>query len=94
MYDTAYPDAKDYSEVIITVIRDESGPIFRPSATYQITIPDTTPIGSSIIAVDAIDPDNVSASSTNLHTVLTSFNFNQSCVQLMVFIKHNCYYIQ
>lgn len=59
VYDTAYPDAKDYSEVVISVIRDESGPIFRPSATYQITIPETTAIGNNFIDVEAIDPDNV-----------------------------------
>ncbi|KAH3873284.1 hypothetical protein DPMN_036516 [Dreissena polymorpha] len=51
---------RDVSQVIITVLRDESGPIFQPSATYQVTIPETTPIGNNVIVVTAVDPDNVS----------------------------------
>lgn len=60
VYDSAYPNARDTSDVVISVFRDESGPIFQPSATYQITIPETTPIGNEVLDVDAIDPDGVS----------------------------------
>ena len=60
VYDSAYPSARDTCDVLISVLRDESGPIFQPSATYQITIPETTPIGSEVLNVDAIDPDGVS----------------------------------
>ena len=60
MYDSAYPNAQDTADVVISVIRDEQGPIFQPSATYQITIPETTPIGNEVLTVNAIDPDGVS----------------------------------
>ena len=60
VYDSAYPNAQDTSDVVITVLRDEQGPIFQPSATYQITIPETTPIGNEILEVNAIDADGVS----------------------------------
>ena len=60
VYDTSYPTVRDTSTVLISVIRDEAGPVFTPSATYQVTIPETTDIGSSILDVNAFDQDGVS----------------------------------
>ena len=59
-YDTAYPNAQDTADVTITVVRDATGPIFQPSATYQVTIPETLEIGSVAIDTNAIDQDGVS----------------------------------
>ena len=56
-YDTAYPTNRATSDVIISVARDEFGPVFTPSATYEITIPETTSIGSQVITVLAVDQD-------------------------------------
>ncbi|KAL5018737.1 hypothetical protein ScPMuIL_004459 [Solemya velum] len=56
-YDTAYPSARATTDVQINVIRDPNAPIFIPSATYEITIPDSQSIGSSFISVSANDQD-------------------------------------
>lgn len=59
VYDSVYPSARDTSTVLISVARDVNGPIFQPSATYQITIPETTAVSRIIIDVNATDPDGV-----------------------------------
>ncbi|KAK3089813.1 hypothetical protein FSP39_006721 [Pinctada imbricata] len=56
-YDTAYPANRATADVFISVTRDEFGPVFQPSATYQITIPESTSIGSNVITVLAVDQD-------------------------------------
>ncbi|KAJ8318063.1 hypothetical protein KUTeg_003154 [Tegillarca granosa] len=56
-YDTAYPSNQATTDVFISVTRNQFGPEFRPSATYETTIPDTTPIGNVVLNVLAIDQD-------------------------------------
>ena len=56
-YDSAYPTNRATADVFISVTRDEFGPVFQPSATYQITIPESTAIGNNIITVLAVDQD-------------------------------------
>ena len=58
-YDTLCPINKATADVTINVIRDNAGPVYRPSTSYQVTIPETLDVGSIFISVDAIDADGV-----------------------------------
>ncbi|XP_065921690.1 protocadherin Fat 4 isoform X2 [Magallana gigas] len=43
--------------VNIGVVRNENGPVFRPSNTYSTTVEDTIPLGYSVIFLTATDAD-------------------------------------
>ena len=55
-FDTAYPDVKDTSDVVITVTRNLNPPIFQ-FPRYQDTIPETFGLGEVILCVSATDSD-------------------------------------
>ncbi|XP_041364043.1 protocadherin Fat 4-like [Gigantopelta aegis] len=57
-YDDAYPYTQATSDVTVTVIRNENGPVFIPSATYERTISEDVIIGTSVVSVSAIDRDS------------------------------------
>ncbi|RUS85645.1 hypothetical protein EGW08_006591, partial [Elysia chlorotica] len=57
-YDSAYASNRATSDVTIRVLRNVNGPIFVPSATYEITVSETTSIGTGLISVLAQDRDD------------------------------------
>lgn len=56
-YDSAYPSNRATTDVTIFVLRNVNGPIFIPSATYQQSVQEDIPIGTSILTVSAQDRD-------------------------------------
>ncbi|XP_046579035.1 protocadherin Fat 4-like [Haliotis rubra] len=56
-FDTAYPTARATSDVTIVVIRNENGPSFLPSATYETQVSEDVVIGTSILQITAVDQD-------------------------------------
>ena len=59
VYDIAYPEDRDATNVTITVDRNPSPPVFNPQQ-YSRTINESYPIGLSLVQLIASDPDNVS----------------------------------
>lgn len=59
VYDIAYPEDRDATNVTITVDRNPSPPVFIPPQ-YLRTINESYPIGLSLVQLTATDPDNVS----------------------------------
>ena len=55
-FDTAYPDVKDTSDVVITVTRNLNPPIFQ-FPRYTEVIPETFGLGQEILCVSATDAD-------------------------------------
>lgn len=56
-FDNAYANNRATADVTIEVIRNENGPIFTPSATYEVTVSEEAALGSLIEVVTAIDRD-------------------------------------
>lgn len=56
-FDTAYPTTRATSDVTIVVIRNENGPIFLPSATYETQVSEDVVIGTNVIQITAVDQD-------------------------------------
>ena len=56
-YDDAYAGTRATADVTIEVVRNENGPIFQPSATYQVTVSEEIQLGSLVQAVTAVDRD-------------------------------------
>jgi hypothetical protein len=59
VYDIAYPEDRDATNITITVDRNPSPPVFNPQQ-YLRTINESYPIGLSLVQLSASDPDNVS----------------------------------
>ncbi|XP_076458561.1 protocadherin Fat 4-like [Babylonia areolata] len=57
-YDNAYASTRATAEVTIEVVRNENGPIFQPSATYQVTVSEQIALGTVVQTVTAIDRDD------------------------------------
>ena len=57
-YDSAYASNRATADVTIRVLRNVNGPIFVPSATYEITVSETTSIGTGLVTVLAQDRDD------------------------------------
>ena len=55
-YDSAYPNIRDTSDVVITVSRNLNAPIFE-FPRYTQTVPDTYPLGQEVLRVSATDSD-------------------------------------
>ncbi|WAQ96421.1 FAT4-like protein [Mya arenaria] len=58
VYDTAYPDARDTTDVIINVICGDTCPQFRPSSTYRTSVSENRAVGTEILNVNAFDAEN------------------------------------
>ncbi|KAL8559117.1 hypothetical protein ACOMHN_046165 [Nucella lapillus] len=56
-YDNAYASTRATADVTIEVVRNENGPVFQPSATYQVTVPDEITLGALVLTVTAVDRD-------------------------------------
>ena len=56
-YDNAYPSNRATSEVAINVQRNVNGPVFTPTSTYEKTVSENVPIGTSLLTVSAEDRD-------------------------------------
>ncbi|CAG5130538.1 unnamed protein product, partial [Candidula unifasciata] len=56
-FDSAHPRRTAATTVIFTIPRNPSAPYFLQSA-YNVTIPETTPLGTVILALNATDADN------------------------------------
>ena len=56
-YDSAYPEKEATATVTIAVLRNQNGPTFIPSSTYEKTIVEGAPVGGEIITVKAQDLD-------------------------------------
>ncbi|GFN78435.1 protocadherin fat 4, partial [Plakobranchus ocellatus] len=57
-YDSAYASNRATADVTIRVLRNVNGPIFVPSATYEVTVSETTSIGTGLLTVLAQDRDD------------------------------------
>ena len=59
-YDNVYPNQQATSTVVVTVTRNDNGPVFTPAATYEKTVVGTFGVGEMILRVTANDRDKVS----------------------------------
>ena len=59
-YDNVYPNQQATSTVVVTVTRNDNGPVFTPTATYEKTVVGTFGVGEVILRVTANDMDKVS----------------------------------
>ncbi len=57
-YDSAYPEVRTTAEVMIGVTRNQNGPQFQPSATYEKVIVDSYAVGEIVLTVRATDGDS------------------------------------
>ncbi len=57
-YDSAYPEVRTTAEVMIGVTRNQNGPQFQPSATYEKVIVDSYAVGEIILTLRATDGDS------------------------------------
>ena len=57
-YDNAYASTRATADVTIEVTRNENGPIFQPSATYQVTVSEELQLGALVQTVTAVDRDD------------------------------------
>ncbi|KAL5018741.1 hypothetical protein ScPMuIL_004463 [Solemya velum] len=55
-YDTVYPDDRATATVTVSVNRNPGSPVFDP-AFYAKIIPESFPLGNSVVDVNATDPD-------------------------------------
>ena len=54
-YDSAYSALTSVANVLINVERNQAGPVFQPSATYQQDISQGFGVGDVIVKVTAVD---------------------------------------
>lgn len=71
-YDRAYPNQISNATVPITVIRNQNAPVLNQSQ-FRLTIPENTPLGSSVIQLTATDQDMVSEQTDLSPEFLSSF---------------------
>lgn len=64
-YDTAFPNMRASEDVVIFVNLNPSTPVFA-EGEYRITIPETYPINSMLLTVNASDADGVRIWTTSL----------------------------
>ena len=57
-FDNAYAFTRATADVTIEVTRNENGPIFQPSATYQVTVSEELALGALVETVTAVDRDD------------------------------------
>ena len=70
VYDNVYPNVQDTSTVTISVNRNENAPLFIRS--FDVTIPETTPLGQIITNVTATDLDG----DVLKYSIMNTFNNN------------------
>ena len=76
-YDSVYPNELATSTVIVTVTRNDNGPVFTPAANYEKTVVATFGVGEVVLTVTAKDMDNVS-DITLVRSSLTSSSLSLS----------------
>ncbi len=60
-YDSANPLNTVSTRVVVTVQRNQNGPVFQPSSTYQMVLVESFEVGEIVLTVSAQDQDeNVS----------------------------------
>lgn len=57
MADGGIPPLSDIARVAVTVEHNLETPVFGHSTSLSITIPETTPVGTNFISVNASDSD-------------------------------------
>ena len=58
-YDNAYASTRATADVTLEVTRNENGPIFQPSATYQVIVSEELALGALVETVTAVDRDDL-----------------------------------